>query len=148
MGVAVETSGNICTVIINRPEGRNAVDRPTAEQLYAAFRDFDADGDLSVAVLCGEGGTFCAGADLKAIAGGDLGRVNPLNEDMAEIAPLGPTRLRLSSLMSTLQDRQSITKTRTITAELSISKSPSSNGRLWKATAAEFRSPKVSDSSG
>lgn len=96
MEVLLEKSGKICTVIINRPEVKNAIDRATAELLFEAFREFDADESLFAAVLCGAGGTFSSGADLKAIASGDLGRINPLDEDMSHVAPLGPTRLRLS----------------------------------------------------
>ena len=96
MEVLVETSGKVRTVIINRPEVRNAIDRPTAEQLFEAFKDFDADESLRCAVLAGAGGNFCAGADLKAVASGQLERMNPLNADMSECAPLGPTRMTLS----------------------------------------------------
>ena len=70
MSVTVEKNGAVTTVILHRPEVRNAVDRETAEALVAAFNDFAADDASSVAVLYGEGGTFCAGADLKAIAAG------------------------------------------------------------------------------
>ena len=94
--VTVEKSGKVCTVIINRPEVRNCVNRPTAEQLLAAFREFDADDSLCAAVLWGSEGYFCAGADLKALASGDLNLINPLNEDMSLCAPMGPTRLLLS----------------------------------------------------
>lgn len=94
--VLVEKNGPVCTVIINRPQVRNCVNRSTAEQLFDAFREFDADDSLSAAVLCGQGGFFCAGADLKALASGDLNLINPLNEDMARCAPMGPTRLLLS----------------------------------------------------
>ena len=62
----------ICTVIINRPESRNAVDRETATQLVEAFEDFERESTLLAAVLYGEGGNFCAGADLKAMSRGDL----------------------------------------------------------------------------
>ncbi|MGB0059070.1 enoyl-CoA hydratase-related protein, partial [Candidatus Binatus sp.] len=58
----------IAIVTINRPEARNAVDQPTAAALADAFRRFDADDALAVAILTGAGGTFCAGADLKAVA--------------------------------------------------------------------------------
>lgn len=68
MTVRVEVDGPVATVIIDRPEARNAVDGPTAAALADAFRAFDADDSQSVAVLYGEGGTFCAGADLKAIS--------------------------------------------------------------------------------
>ena len=90
MSVRVEHSGPVTTVILSRPQVRNAVDRPTAAALAAAFRDFDQDPAASVAVLWGEGGTFCAGADLKAVASGSG---NQLTEDGD--GPMGPTRLRL-----------------------------------------------------
>jgi len=96
MEVEVEKSGKVCTVIINRPEVRNAVDRVTADQLAGAFRDFDADNGLYAAVLWGRGGCFCAGADLKAISSMSEERVHRLNEDMDEDGPMGPSRLRLS----------------------------------------------------
>ncbi len=79
------------TVVLHRPERRNAVDRATADALFEVFAAFDADPSASVAVLWGEGGSFCAGADLKAIAEGQPNRVAP---DGA--GPLGPTRMRLS----------------------------------------------------
>ena len=91
MSVRVERTGAVTTVILARPEVRNAVDRPTAEALAAAFRAFDADPDAAVAVLCGEGGHFCAGADLKAFADG---RGNRLAADGD--GPMGPTRMALS----------------------------------------------------
>lgn len=75
---------------IDRPEVRNAVDRPTADELTAAFRTFEADDDQLVAVLTGAGGTFCAGADLKAVATGDGNRIST---DMDFDGPMGPTRL-------------------------------------------------------
>lgn len=93
--VRVEDDGPVRTVILSRPEVRNAVDRPTAEALAAAFRVFDADEDLCVAVLWGEGGHFCAGADLGALAEGTgpASRSNRLAEDGD--GPMGPTRMRL-----------------------------------------------------
>lgn len=93
--VIVEKQGPVCTVIINRPEVRNAVDRETARLLYDAFVEFDGDETLSVAVLWGTGGHFCAGADLRAVAGG-MEQANELNEDMNAVAPMGPSRLLLS----------------------------------------------------
>ncbi len=90
MSVHVETAGAVTTVIIDRPGARNAVDGPTAAALAAAFRDFDADPTQSVAVLTGAGGTFCAGADLKAV-GTPTG--NQVTEDGD--GPMGPTRMRL-----------------------------------------------------
>ena len=68
MSVRSERAGPVTTVVIDRPEARNAVDRETAAALADAFRAFDADADAAVAVLWGAGGTFCAGADLKAVA--------------------------------------------------------------------------------
>ena len=91
MTVTVARSGPVTTVVLDRPEVRNAVDRPTAAALAEAFADFDADADASVAVLFGEGGTFCAGADLKAMGTPKGNRTAP---DGA--GPMGPTRMRLS----------------------------------------------------
>ncbi|MFI5622530.1 crotonase/enoyl-CoA hydratase family protein [Nocardioides sp. NPDC051685] len=91
MTVDVTKDGPVTTIAINRPDVRNAVDRVTAEALVAAFEEFDADPDAAVAVLHGEGGTFCAGADLKAVAGGDPNRFEPDGD-----GPMGPTRMRLS----------------------------------------------------
>lgn len=91
MSVRIEKNGPVTTVILNRPEVRNAVDRPTAEALSNAFREFEADDSASVAVLWGEGGHFCAGADLKAIASGSLNRVDETGD-----GPMGPTRMVLS----------------------------------------------------
>ena len=88
--VRTERDGSVLVVTIDRPEVRNAVDVPTAEALLHAFQAYDRDDSLSVAVLTGAGGPFCAGADLKAIAGGERRR---LSEDAP--APLGPTRLLL-----------------------------------------------------
>jgi len=82
---------SILIVTINRPDVRNAVDAVTAADLAGAFRSFDSDDNLSIAVLTGAGGTFCAGADLKAIASG---RWNALSEDGD--GPMGPTRMLLS----------------------------------------------------
>ena len=90
MSVRAELSGPVTTVILDRPESRNAVDGPTAAALASAFRDFDADESAHVAVLWGAGGTFCAGADLKAVGGPDGNRTSPDGD-----GPMGPTRLRL-----------------------------------------------------
>ena len=90
MSVRAERSGPVTTVILDRPEARNAVDGPTAAALASAFRDFDADGSAHVAVLWGAGGTFCAGADLKAVGGPDGNRTSPDGD-----GPMGPTRLWL-----------------------------------------------------
>jgi enoyl-CoA hydratase len=91
MTVRVERAGPVTTVIMERPEARNAVDGPTAAALSGAFRDFDADDAACVAVLYGAGGTFCAGADLKAIGGPDGNKAGPDGD-----GPMGPTRMRLS----------------------------------------------------
>jgi enoyl-CoA hydratase/carnithine racemase len=91
MTVRTERNGPVTTVILARPERRNAVDRATAAALAAAFREFDADRSAAVAVLWGEGGTFCAGADLKAAGGEHGNRVEPPPAD----GPMGCTRLRL-----------------------------------------------------
>jgi enoyl-CoA hydratase len=98
--VRIERDGAVTTVILDRPAVRNAVDRPTADALAAAFLAFERDETASVAVLWGAGGTFCAGADLKAVADGRGNRVrlpdphafDPLLTD----GPMGPTRMRLS----------------------------------------------------
>jgi enoyl-CoA hydratase len=82
---------NICVVQIERPEHRNAVDSATAQQLAAAFREFDADRGSAVAILTGAAGHFCAGADLKAYARGDRRKVTDEGD-----GPMGPTRMRLS----------------------------------------------------
>jgi enoyl-CoA hydratase len=88
-GVRIERNGPVWTVILDRPQRRNAVDGPTAAALAAAFGEFDADDAAAVAVLWGAGGTFCAGADLHEMS-------NPLSDDMAADAPMGPSRLALS----------------------------------------------------
>jgi enoyl-CoA hydratase/carnithine racemase len=83
----METAGPVTTVVIDRPDVRNAVDRATAEALAAAFRGFEADDSQAVAVLTGTGGHFCAGADLSAM------------DNRVEVdgdGPMGPTRMRLS----------------------------------------------------
>lgn len=88
--VLTERDGQILVVTIDRPTARNAVDRATAEALASAFAEFDTDDSLAVAVLTGAGGTFCAGADLKAIADGRGNRVTADGN-----GPMGPTRMRL-----------------------------------------------------
>ncbi len=89
--VRTERDGGVLTVILDRPGTRNAVDGPTAADLAAAFRAFDADDSLAVAVLWGAGGTFCAGADLKAMG---TPRSNRVTDDGD--GPMGPTRMRLT----------------------------------------------------
>ena len=89
--VRYATDGPIAVVTIDRPQVRNAVDGPTAAALADAFRRFDADPELAVAVLTGANGIFCAGADLKAVADGRGNRVDPYGD-----GPMGPTRMLLS----------------------------------------------------
>jgi enoyl-CoA hydratase len=89
--VRVERSGAVTTVILNRPQARNAVDGPTAAALYEAFAEFDRDDTASVAVLWGDHGTFCAGADLKAFG---TERANQTHRTGP--GPMGPTRMMLS----------------------------------------------------
>jgi enoyl-CoA hydratase len=88
--VRIWDEGAVRIVAINRPARRNAVDADTAARLLAAFETFEADESASVAVLTGIGGSFCAGADLKALAEGDR---RPVRDDGP--GPMGPTRLRL-----------------------------------------------------
>lgn len=92
MTVRVEHHGPVTTVIIDRPQVRNAVDGPTAAALAGAFRAFEADEQARVAVLWGAHGNFCAGADLKAFD--DESRRNRL--DPEGDGPMGPTRMLLS----------------------------------------------------
>jgi len=91
MTVRYETEGPLTIITIDRPEVRNAVDRPTAALLAQAFRDFEADDDRFVAILTGAGGTFCAGADLKAVSGDRGNRVTKDGD-----GPMGPTRMLLN----------------------------------------------------
>lgn len=88
--IRVEQNGRVTTVILQQPEKRNAVDGKTAAELVAAFTSFDEDDNAHCAVFWGEGGAFCAGADLKAFASGSA---NELSADGA--APMGPSRLTL-----------------------------------------------------
>jgi len=94
MKVLIEKKNRVMTIIINRPEVRNAVDDETAELLSKAFREFEEDTNALVAVLCGAEGYFCAGADLKSIATTD-GNLPPLHIDETGDGPLGPTRMLL-----------------------------------------------------
>ena len=92
--VRVDSDGVVWTIWIDRPAVRNAVDGPTARALAEAFRAFEADADARVAVLTGTDGTFCAGADLKAV--GDPDRRNALDPDVtAADGPMGPSRMVL-----------------------------------------------------
>ncbi|MBM3290182.1 MAG: crotonase/enoyl-CoA hydratase family protein [Candidatus Hydrogenedentes bacterium] len=91
MPVTIEKDGPVTTVVLSRPERRNAVDRDTAQALSDAFNAFDADADALVGVLYGDHGQFCAGADLKAIAEGNFNAIDPDGD-----GPMGPTRTLLS----------------------------------------------------
>ena len=91
MTVRVEQVGPITTIVLSRPERRNAVDRDTAQELADAFRAFDDNDNAKAAVLWGEGGQFCAGADLKAFAEGSGNRIEVDGD-----GPMGPTRMQLS----------------------------------------------------
>jgi enoyl-CoA hydratase len=91
MSILVETADAVSTVIIDRPQQRNAVDGATARELARAFRDVERDDGVRVAVLWGAGGTFCAGADLKAIGAARGNRLDPSGD-----GPMGPTRMMLA----------------------------------------------------
>ena len=91
MAVHVERAGAVTTIVLDRPERRNAVDGVAAAELADAFRAFEADADARVAVLWGAGGTFCAGADLKSITTASGNRLHPEGD-----GPMGPTRMLLS----------------------------------------------------
>ena len=90
-GIRVERNGPVTTIVMNRPQARNAVNGPAAAGLHAAFEEFDADDTAAVAVLWGNNGTFCAGADLKAFGTPDA---NPVHRTGP--GPMGPTRMVLS----------------------------------------------------
>jgi enoyl-CoA hydratase len=90
MAVNVERDGAVTTVVLDRPEVRNAVDRRTAAELAHAFAAFDADADALVGVLAGEHGHFCAGFDLKSLASGEPNALEPTGN-----GPMGPTRMLL-----------------------------------------------------
>jgi enoyl-CoA hydratase len=92
--VEATTDGPVLTIVMNRPERRNAVDGPMAAELLRAFEDFEADDSLRVAVLWGAGGHFCAGADLLSV--GDPARRNELDPQGGGSGPMGPSRLALS----------------------------------------------------
>jgi enoyl-CoA hydratase len=99
--VRTEHDGAVTTVILHRPHARNAVDRPAAEALAEAFLEFEQDETASVAVLWGAGGTFCAGADLKAVATGRGNLTVPVKtgvayDRLAGDGPMGPTRMQLT----------------------------------------------------
>jgi enoyl-CoA hydratase len=99
--VRVERDGPITTVILSRPEVRNAVDGPTARALADAFLAFERDPEAQVGVFFGDHGTFCAGADLKQVS---TGRGNPVEaprtgaqfDPLAGDGPMGCSRMLLS----------------------------------------------------
>ena len=100
MSVSIDKNGPVWTVILSRPEARNAIDPATAEALYQAFIDFDHDKSAAVAVLWGEGGAFCAGWDLKqaaALDNDDFFEQHNMPTDDSNMPPalLGPSRLEL-----------------------------------------------------
>lgn len=90
MTVRIETEGNVWIIVLSRPSHKNAVDRDTAAALAEAFRAFEADDSALVGILWGEGGTFCAGADLRAIAAGNPNRIAADGD-----GPMGPSRMVL-----------------------------------------------------
>lgn len=94
--VRTDVDGPVLVITIDRPEVKNAIDQPTADALRSAVERLEYDDDLRIGVLTGAGGTFCAGADLKAVAIGEGTRVH---EDMSQPGPLGPTRLALKKPM-------------------------------------------------
>jgi enoyl-CoA hydratase len=96
MEVETVKQGPVTTIVLNRPEVKNAVDRKTADQLADAFRAFEKDPEAYAGVLWGAGGCFCAGADLGAVASADPERVHRLETDMSQDGPMGPSRLMLT----------------------------------------------------
>jgi len=96
MTVRYELEGPVATVTIDRAQVRNAVDEKTADRLVECFERFEADSTLKVAVLCGAGGNFCAGYDLKSVAARPRQRVLKLPRRASGHAPMGPTRMNLS----------------------------------------------------
>src|SRR5450755_2816153 len=97
MTVRYDVDGPVVVITLDRPEARNAVDRPTADALVEACTRFEGDDTLAVAVLTGAGGTFCAGADLKAMTEDGLPRATRVAVDGD--GPMGPTRRLLTKLV-------------------------------------------------
>ena len=95
MSVTIDDRARVRVVTIDRPEVRNAVDGPTAAALDRAMSDADHDPDVHAVVLTGEGGTFCAGADLHAVASGDPQRANRI--ERTHRGPMGPTRRQMGT---------------------------------------------------
>ena len=94
MTVEIEKNDDIWTIVLHRPEVRNAVDQPTRELLQSAFDEFDGDANARVAVLWGKGGHFCSGADLKAMS--DPSRRKIVDPEGKGPGPMGPTRTPIS----------------------------------------------------
>src|SRR5471032_716298 len=97
--VRAEQNGDVTTIILERPQARNAVDRPTGDALVKSFLQFENDPRAKVAVLWGAGGAFCAGADLKGMSEGRGNRLSAPGQHFdphSGDAPMGPTRMRLS----------------------------------------------------
>ena len=94
MAVGIEKNDDIWTIVLHRPEVRNAVDQPTRELLQSAFDEFDSDANARVAVLWGKGGHFCSGADLKAMS--DPSRRKIIDPEGKGPGPMGPTRTPIS----------------------------------------------------
>ena len=94
MAVGIEKNDDIWTIVLHRPEVRNAVDQPTRELLQSAFDEFDGDANARVAVLWGKGGHFCSGADLKAMS--DPSRRKTVDPEGKGPGPMGPTRTPIS----------------------------------------------------
>jgi enoyl-CoA hydratase len=92
--VRIEARAQVATIVLDRPAQRNAIDRPVADALAAAFARFEANPQWRAAVLFGAGGTFCAGADLSAL--NDDARRNVVHPDGSGPGPLGPTRMALA----------------------------------------------------
>ncbi|WP_443083337.1 crotonase/enoyl-CoA hydratase family protein [Variovorax sp. IB41] len=92
--VSYYTDQAVCTLTLNRPDKRNAVNGVVAAELREAFERFEADEALRVAILTGAGGHFCAGADLAAVGNPD--ERNALDPDGGGSGPMGPTRMALS----------------------------------------------------
>jgi len=90
MTIRIEKDFPVFTIIIDNPDVKNAVDGPTAQELADAFREFEKEDRALVAVLWGANGTFCSGANLKAIMDGEVNRI-----DREGDGPMGPTRMRL-----------------------------------------------------
>ncbi|MGH8560831.1 MAG: crotonase/enoyl-CoA hydratase family protein, partial [Nevskiales bacterium] len=98
MSVSIEKNGSVTTVILSRPEARNAVNPETARALYEAFVAFEQDAEARVAVLHGEGGAFCAGYDLKTVGGSTpwFQQLHFGRDGEPALGPMGPSRLDLS----------------------------------------------------